>query len=131
MAGPALSRWPVPLLLVAVTLAVWPGAEAPFSRAKTLVLAAGAGLLLLRAGLASAGPPAPLAPRVLAGWGLGALALSALLGPAARASSSSPSSRPRPSPAPRCVPSRGRARGSRGWPSSRRRARTRLAGRAG
>src|SRR4051812_40007370 len=79
-----LSRWLVPLMIVAVTLSVAPGGETPFSGVKTGVLAAAAVALVLRAALVASSAPAPLAPRMLAGLWLGTLALSALLGPATR-----------------------------------------------
>jgi O-antigen ligase len=76
------SRWLVPLTVLAITLAVWPPVEAPFSRAKTVVLAIAAGVLLLRAALAPPLRAAPLSSRVLAGGWLATLALCALVGPA-------------------------------------------------
>ncbi len=79
----AASRWLVPLMLWAVTLAAWPWGEAPFSRAKTAVLLVCAGALLLRALLTAPEASAPLPFRVLAGLWPATLALSALLGPAA------------------------------------------------
>lgn len=75
------SRWLVPLMVGAVTFAVWPPAEAPFSRAKTLVLMGAAGVLLLRAALGAPEAPAPLRFRVLAGLWPVTLALSSLTGP--------------------------------------------------
>jgi hypothetical protein len=71
-------------MIVAVTLAVAPGGETPFSRVKTGILAAAAIALLLRAALFASATPASLAPRILAGLWLGTLALSGLLGPAAQ-----------------------------------------------
>jgi len=82
--GDSTSRWLVPTVIVAVTLAVAPGGDAPFSGVKTGLLAAAAVALLARAALLTVATPVPLAPRVLAGLWLGTLALSALLGPAAR-----------------------------------------------
>jgi putative inorganic carbon (HCO3(-)) transporter len=82
--GDSLSRWLVPLMIAGVTLAVAPGGETPFSGVKTGILVAGAVALLLRGALLAPSVPTPLAPRVLAGLWLGTLALSALLGPAAR-----------------------------------------------
>ncbi|KFE66462.1 O-antigen ligase family protein [Hyalangium minutum] len=81
--GERLSRWLVPALIVAVTFAVAPGGEAPFSGVKTGLLLAGSVVLLLQSVWMPAAGPAALAPRVLAGLWLGTLALSALLGPAA------------------------------------------------
>ncbi len=80
----AHSRWLVPAMIVAVTLAVMPGGETPFSGVKTGLLLAAALALLLRAALLAPTSPARLSHRVLAGLWLGTLALSALLGPAAR-----------------------------------------------
>jgi putative inorganic carbon (HCO3(-)) transporter len=71
-------------MMFAVTLAVLPGGETPFSGVKTGVLLVGSVALVLRAALLEGSPPAPLAPRVLAGLWIGTLALSALVGPAAR-----------------------------------------------
>jgi len=79
-----LARWLVPAMVATVTLAVLPGGETPFSGVKTGVLLVGSVALVLRAALLESGSPAPLAPRVLAGLWIGTLALSALLGPAAR-----------------------------------------------
>lgn len=70
-------------MVLAVTLAVLPGGETPFSGVKTGVLLVAAVALLLRAALLGGTSPAPLGPRVLAGLWLGTLALSGLLGPAA------------------------------------------------
>jgi len=78
-----LSRWIVPAMIVAVTFAVAPGGETPFSGVKTGLLLAASVVLLLRSALLTASAPSSLAPRVLAGLWLGTLALSALLGPAA------------------------------------------------
>jgi O-antigen ligase len=83
-AAERISRWLVPAMLVAVTFAVVPGGETPFSGVKTGLLLAASVVLLLRAGLWASSTPVSLAPRVLAGLWLGTLALSALLGPAAR-----------------------------------------------
>jgi putative inorganic carbon (HCO3(-)) transporter len=81
--GERLSRWLVPAIIVAVTFAVAPGREAPFSGVKTGLLLAGSVALLIRSILLADSVPTALAPRVLAGLWLGTLALSALLGPAA------------------------------------------------
>lgn len=81
--GERLSQWLVPALIVAVTFAVAPGGEAPFSGVKTGLLLAGSVMLLLQSVWRTASRPAALAPRVMAGLWLGTLALSALLGPAA------------------------------------------------
>jgi putative inorganic carbon (HCO3(-)) transporter len=78
-----LARWLVPAMTVAVTLAVLPGGETPFSGVKTGVLLVAAVALVLRAALLEGSSPAPLAPRVLAGLWIGTLALSAFAGPAA------------------------------------------------
>jgi putative inorganic carbon (HCO3(-)) transporter len=78
-----LARWLVPAMTVAVTLAVLPGGETPFSEVKTGVLLVAAVALVLRAALLEGSSPAPLAPRVLAGLWIGTLALSAFAGPAA------------------------------------------------
>jgi O-antigen ligase len=71
-------------MVVAVTLAVLPGGETPFSGVKTGVLLVASVALLLRAGLLGDSSPAPLLPRVLAGLWIGTLALSVLVGPAAQ-----------------------------------------------
>lgn len=76
-----MTRWLVPLMVAAVTFAVWPPIAEPFSRAKTAVLLVAAGALLVRAALAHPKDAAPLPARVLAGLWLGTLALSALLAP--------------------------------------------------
>jgi O-antigen ligase len=70
-------------MVVAVTLAVLPGGETPFSGVKTGVLLVASVALFLRAALLGDSSPAPLVPRILAGLWIGTLALSALLGPAA------------------------------------------------
>lgn len=80
----AASRWLVPLVVVAVTFAVWPPLEEPFSRAKSGVLLVAAGVLLARAAFASPEASAPLPYRVLAGLWPATLALSALLAPMAQ-----------------------------------------------
>jgi putative inorganic carbon (HCO3(-)) transporter len=79
-----VARWLVPGMVIAVTLAVLPGGEAPFSEVKTGVLLVSAVALLLRAGLLGGPAPGPLVFRALAGLWIGTLGLSALLGPAAR-----------------------------------------------
>lgn len=71
-------------MIVAVTLAVAPGGERPFSGVKTGILAAAAIALLLRAVLLAPATSASLVSRILAGLWLGTLALAALLGPAAQ-----------------------------------------------
>lgn len=81
--GERLSQWLVPTMVIAVTFAVAPGREAPFSGVKTGLLLAGSVVLLLWSFGRTASAPAPLAPRVLAGLWVGSLALSSLLGPAA------------------------------------------------
>jgi len=78
-----MARWLVPAMVIAVTLAVLPGGETPFSEVKTGVLLVAAAALLLRAALLEEALPAPLVPRVLAGLWIGTLGLSALFGPAA------------------------------------------------
>ncbi|WP_224361050.1 O-antigen ligase family protein [Hyalangium versicolor] len=83
MSGDRLSRWLVCTWIAAVTLAVVPGGETPFSGVKTGLVAAGSAALLLRA-FVGASRPAPLAPRVLAGLWIASLAFSSLIGPAAR-----------------------------------------------
>jgi O-antigen ligase len=75
------SRWLVPLVVAAVTFAVWPPVEEPFSRAKSAVLLVAAGVLLARAAFAPPEAAAPLPFRVLAGLWPATLALSALLAP--------------------------------------------------
>ncbi len=75
------SRWLVPLVVAAVTFAVWPPLEEPFSRAKSAVLLVAAGVLLARAAFAPPEAAAPLPFRVLAGLWPATLALSALLAP--------------------------------------------------
>ncbi len=82
--APRAARWLVPAMVVAVTLAVLPSGETPFSGVKTWVLLVASVALLLRAALPGESLPAPLVPRVLAGLWIGTLALSALVGPAAR-----------------------------------------------
>ncbi|XXF77380.1 O-antigen ligase family protein [Myxococcaceae bacterium GXIMD 01537] len=81
--GPVASRWLAPLMVVAVTFAVWPTAEAAFTPVKTGVLVLAAGALLARAALGENGVPAPLPYRVLAGLWPATLALSSLLAPLA------------------------------------------------
>lgn len=85
MTSPAgrMARWLVPAMVAAVTLAVLPGGETPFSGVKTAVLLVAAVALLLRAALLEEALPSPLGPRVLAGLWIGTLGLSALFGPAA------------------------------------------------
>lgn len=80
----AVSRWLAPLMVVAVTFAVWPPLEEPFSRAKSAVLLVAAGMLLARAAFAPPEASAPLPSRVLAGLWPATLALSALLAPLAQ-----------------------------------------------
>ncbi len=82
--GDSVSRWLVPTMIVAVTLAVAPGGETPFSGVKTGILAASSLALLARAALLTSTAPASGASRILAGLWVGTLALSALLGPAAQ-----------------------------------------------
>ena len=62
----AASRWLAPLMVVAVTFAVWPPLEAPFSRAKSALLVVAAGVLLAPAALA---PPVAAAPLPSTGRG--------------------------------------------------------------
>lgn len=75
------SRWLVPLGVVAVTFAVWPPLEEPFSGAKSAVFLVAAGMLLARAAFSPAECAAPLPFRVLAGLWPATVALSALLAP--------------------------------------------------
>ena len=78
------SRWLAPLMVVAVTFAVWPPLAEPFSRAKSAVLLGTAGVFLVRAAFTPSEGAAALPFRVLAGLWPATLALSALVAPLAQ-----------------------------------------------
>lgn len=80
----AASRWLAPLMVVAVTFAVWPSLAEPFSRAKAAVLLGAAGVFLVRAAFTPSEGAADLPLRVLAGLWPASLALSALVAPLAQ-----------------------------------------------